>query len=165
MSTISVTFVLGSFANSISSSHYRAHILRLVGGVVKEEEKIASKLMQHVQQAHERWISGIGQRSHTYLVQFTLDRTARLVDLLQTDSSVLMARGYSPSNVQQSFASRPDPLPDCQLRQIMRRDSRREKQQHPLAFATSGFQQIKAPYWPVALATDELGYRYLFDET
>jgi hypothetical protein len=139
------------------------NFLRIVGGGTDENEESASQRMQHVQQAHEQWIFRIGQSSGTYLMQFESNRTARLVDLLQTDESTLLEGQHSLSRAKQSFYPKLDPLPDRKIWQIMQKNRLHEKDQHRRVFhARKG---VKVSYWPIALATDELGCWYLSDET
>jgi hypothetical protein len=47
----------------------------------------------------------------------------------------------------------------------MLKNWRPEKNKHPRVFHSRKPGYVKVPYWPVALATDELGYRYLSDGT
>jgi hypothetical protein len=79
-------FILGVFENFISPESHRDQIWLHMGGDVDGNKESVSQLMQHVQQAHEQWISRIEQSSGTYLMQFGPDRTARLVDLLQIEA-------------------------------------------------------------------------------
>ncbi|KAJ5377442.1 uncharacterized protein N7496_004851 [Penicillium cataractarum] len=157
-------FLLGAFANFIDSNHHRGEILRLVRGGFDQEEDTISQLMQHVQQAHERWFFRIGQGPGKYLMQFASNGTARLVDLLQTGDPALTGHQTALSGFPAGLQEW-DPLPDCAIRQIMQRNLAEEKRKCPVVFSTCKPYNVKVPYWPVALATDELGYRYLSEET
>ncbi|KAJ6157502.1 hypothetical protein N7470_005094 [Penicillium chermesinum] len=58
-----------------------------------------------------------------------------------------------------------DPLPDCAIREIIAQGSVAAYRCHPSIFARSEDNtfQVEPAYWPVALATDARGHRYLPD--
>lgn len=117
------------------------------------------RLMVKMERPYSRVFAQVGENPEAYLVRFLHDGIADLLNISQNDE----ADGAVDVAGKQSA----DCLPDCKIRKVMQRYNVKEKNRYPDIFKTKiheGRPKIYPPYWPVALATDDQGRRYLSDE-
>ncbi|KAJ5711052.1 hypothetical protein N7488_005208 [Penicillium malachiteum] len=115
----------------------------------------AINLLEDLHPAYALWSDMVKENPDEWLFQFDEDGTASLVSLGPH------ARGWSPVK-SRDIAD----IPDCEIREMMARNDATEKKTYPKIFNRSGGKgigRVRPPYWPVALASDENGYRYLSD--
>ncbi|KAJ5613766.1 hypothetical protein N7528_007420 [Penicillium herquei] len=116
----------------------------------------AIDLLEDLHLAYALWYDMVKENPDEWLFQFDEDGTASLVSLEAP------TRPWSPLK-NSDIAD----IPDCEIREIMARNDATEKKTYPKIFNRSGGKgvgRVRPPYWPVALASDENGYRYLSDE-
>ncbi|KAJ5116200.1 hypothetical protein N7456_000548 [Penicillium angulare] len=119
------------------------------------------------------------QVDDSWMVRFSPDRTARLTKLLPGDEEDKQdeevdeeeeaeeeEKEGEEEEEEEEEGSLPDDFPDSVLREIMQRNQPDEKKDLPGVFNSYGgshIGRVRPPYWPVALATQPSGHRYLSD--
>ncbi|KAJ5738550.1 hypothetical protein N7493_001705 [Penicillium malachiteum] len=115
----------------------------------------AIDLLRNLRRAYDFWQDKVKENPEEWLFHFDRNGTANLISFKphRTRASPTTNMGIAD-------------IPDCEIREIMARNEAMEKKTYPKIFNRTGGRgigRVRPPYWPVALASDENGYRYLSD--
>ncbi|KAJ5726173.1 uncharacterized protein N7483_007530 [Penicillium malachiteum] len=117
----------------------------------------ARQLLNELDPAYTLWHHKVKENPDGWLFHFGDNGTATLI----VSSEDHHARASPTANVEMKD------MPDCDVRDIMASNDAPERRNYPKVFNARGGKyqgRVRPPYWPVALASDENGYRYLSGE-
>ncbi|KAJ6031484.1 hypothetical protein N7540_002216 [Penicillium herquei] len=117
----------------------------------------AQELLDDLDPAYKLWQDRVKENPNGWLFHFEKNGTATLI--VSSEDHHARASPRTSMDIVD--------MPDCDVRDIMASNDAVEKRNYPTVFNARGGKyqgRVRPPYWPVALASDENGYRYLSDE-